>query len=146
MLIPFIIAFSVTIAISLFITPLVIKLASLVGAIDKPNERKVHHIPTPRLGGVAIFISFIGGLFTLCLLHPAILSTSWIFGKEGLILLASLLLVLCLGIWDDIRSLKPLQKFAVQLLLSVFIYFAGFSVSNVTNIFGAGTSTLGFLD
>ncbi len=146
MLIPFIVAFSVTLGLSLILTPLVIKLASVVGAMDKPNERKVHHIPTPRLGGVAIFISFFGGLLSLCLMRPEILSTSWIFEREGMILMGALFLVLCLGIWDDIRSLKPAQKFFVQLVLSVIIYFAGFSISNVTDVFGAGTSTLGFLD
>lgn len=146
MLTAFIVAFSVTLGLSLMLTPLVIKVALSIGAIDKPNERKVHQIPTPRLGGLAIFISFLGGVFALYLMRPEILSTSWIFGKEGMILLVVLFFVLCLGIWDDIRSLKPGQKFVVQLMLSTIIYFAGFSVSNVTNVFGTGTASLGFLD
>ncbi len=146
MLTTFIIAFSVTLGLSLFLTPLVIKFASIVGAMDKPNERKVHKIPTPRLGGVAIFISFMGGVFSLYLLKPDVLLSSWIFGKEGVSLFVVLLLVLCLGVWDDIRSLKPGQKFVVQLALSVVMYLAGFSVSNVTNIFGVGITSLGLLD
>lgn len=146
MVLSFIFAFSVTLGLSLLFTPMVMKLASYVGAMDKPNERKVHHIATPRLGGVSIFISFLGGLIVLWLMNPSLVSTSWIFGREGLMLFAALFLVLCLGIWDDIRSLKPGQKFLVQLLLSVIVYFSGFSVSNVTNVFGSGTASLGFLD
>jgi UDP-N-acetylmuramyl pentapeptide phosphotransferase/UDP-N-acetylglucosamine-1-phosphate transferase len=52
------IIFVVPVLLSLAITPLVISYARLVGAIDLPNERKVHKNPIPRLGGVAIYISF----------------------------------------------------------------------------------------
>ena len=147
MLIPFIIAFCVALGMSLILTPLVIKLAPLVGAIDKPNERKVHQVPTPRLGGLAIFFSFFSGLLTLRIFHPAILSASWIYQEDGMILFGAFFLVLCLGIWDDIRSLKPGQKFIVQLVLSIIIiYFTGFNVMGVTNPFGLGTTALGVLD
>ena len=44
---------------SLAITPLVKKLAMKIGATDKPNQRKVHSKIMPRLGGLAIFISFL---------------------------------------------------------------------------------------
>jgi UDP-GlcNAc:undecaprenyl-phosphate GlcNAc-1-phosphate transferase len=146
MLLPLLIAFSMTIGLALIVTPLVIIVAPMIGAMDKPNERKVHQIPTPRLGGVAIFFSFFGGLFTLFLLRPDVLSTSWLFEKEGIVLMTALFFVLCLGIWDDIQSLTSGKKFAVQFVLSVIIHSAGFSVSNVTHIFGAQTAIMGFLD
>ncbi|MCA1708759.1 MAG: undecaprenyl/decaprenyl-phosphate alpha-N-acetylglucosaminyl 1-phosphate transferase, partial [Actinobacteria bacterium] len=40
-------------------TPLVCKLATRVGAIDHPNDRKVHALPTPTLGGLAIFLGIL---------------------------------------------------------------------------------------
>ena len=146
MLLPLLIAFSMTVGLALILTPLVIIVAPMVGAMDEPNKRKVHQIPTPRLGGVAIFFSFFGGLFTLFLVQPDILSSSWIFGKEGIVLMSALFFVLCLGIWDDIRSLTSGKKFAVQFVLSVIIHFGGFGVSNVTNVFGAETAIMGFLN
>lgn len=146
MLTPFIIAAAVAFVLSLVLTPAVMRLAPLVGAIDTPNARKVHRHPVPRLGGVAIFASFIIGLFSLDIMMPQVLEGAWIFQSEGIVLMAMLFLVMCLGIWDDINPLKPGQKFLVQLLLGSVIYWAGFSVSNVTNVFGSGTTALGVLD
>lgn len=53
---------------SILITPIVKKLAYKIGATDKPNQRKVHHKIMPRLGGLAIYISFLLGLL-LSLIH-----------------------------------------------------------------------------
>ena len=44
---------------SILITPVVKKLAFKIGATDKPNKRKVHQKIMPRLGGLAIYISFV---------------------------------------------------------------------------------------
>ena len=42
------------------VTPLVKKLAQKVGAIDVPtDDRRMHHTPIPRMGGLAIFIAFL---------------------------------------------------------------------------------------
>ena len=47
---------------SILITPVVKKLAFKIGATDKPNQRKVHQKIMPRLGGLAIYISFVMGV------------------------------------------------------------------------------------
>lgn len=146
MIIPLVVAFISSIALSLALTPWVMSVARGVGAIDKPNERKVHSTPTPRLGGVAIFMSVFMSLITLFVLDRELLIHTWIVSKEGLFLFGSLALVLVLGIWDDIRSLRPTQKFLGQLLLSVLMYFAGFSVTKVTSVFGTGFLNVGLLD
>jgi UDP-GlcNAc:undecaprenyl-phosphate/decaprenyl-phosphate GlcNAc-1-phosphate transferase len=146
MTVPLIVAFISSISLSLFLTPWVIDLAGRVGAIDKPNERKVHSQPTPRLGGVAIFLSVFMSLIAFFVLDPKFIVNTWIASREGLFLFGSLALVLLLGIWDDIRSLRPAQKFLGQLLLSVLMYFAGFSVTKVSSIFGAGFLNVGMLD
>ena len=146
MIIPLIVAFVSSIALSLALTPWVMHVAKIVGAMDKPNERKVHSTPTPRLGGVAIFISVFMSLIALFILDRGFIINTWIASKEGLFLFGSLALVLALGIWDDIRSLRPLQKFLGQFLLSVLMYFAGFSVTKVTSVFGVGFLNVGLLD
>lgn len=50
---------------SILITPIVKKLAFKLGATDSPNQRKVHSKIMPRLGGLAIYISFLFGLLIL---------------------------------------------------------------------------------
>lgn len=37
--------------------PAVIRLAGILGAVDMPDERRVHHQPTPRIGGLAVFLA-----------------------------------------------------------------------------------------
>ena len=55
---------SVTFFASVILVPIVRILAKHVGAVDIPDERKVHTKITPRLGGIAIFLAFlIGYLF-----------------------------------------------------------------------------------
>ena len=49
--------------ISLILVPFVAKLAIKIGAVDKPNERKVHTKIMPRMGGLAIYLSFFAVLF-----------------------------------------------------------------------------------
>jgi UDP-GlcNAc:undecaprenyl-phosphate GlcNAc-1-phosphate transferase len=146
MIIPLLVAFISSVALSLALTPWVIHVAKVVGAMDKPNERKVHSTLTPRLGGVAIFMSVFMSLIALFLLDHELIINTWIASKEGLFLFGSLALVLVLGIWDDIRSLRPSQKFLGQLLLSVLMYFAGFSVTKVSSVFGVGFLNVGLLD
>ena len=46
---------------SIILVPIVKKIAYHINAIDMPNERKVHNKPMPRLGGLAIFLSFLIG-------------------------------------------------------------------------------------
>ena len=44
-------------ALSCGLTPLVRYVARWVGAVDQPGGRKIHAIPTPRLGGVSVVVS-----------------------------------------------------------------------------------------
>lgn len=139
-------AFALPLLLSLALTPLVIKLAHLVGAIDKPNERKAHSTPMPRLGGVAVSGAFAISIIILLLFDDVLPLPSWLHGWHGVMFGASLLLVVALGVRDDIRELRPAEKLLVQILLSSIVYLAGFSVSDITHPFGAGKLNLGALD
>jgi UDP-N-acetylmuramyl pentapeptide phosphotransferase/UDP-N-acetylglucosamine-1-phosphate transferase len=66
------------------------------------------------MGGVAIFLSLCIGLLMLYMLQPALLASTWLVGWEGRVLLIVLAFVLAIGITDDIRSLKPAEKFGVS--------------------------------
>lgn len=47
-----------TMIISAVLTPFVRRFAFQIGAVDKPNQRRVNKVPMPTLGGLAIFIAF----------------------------------------------------------------------------------------
>ena len=85
----FLVPIITTFIISLFITPVVKILAVKIGAIDKPNERKVHKKLMPRMGGLAIYISFLIGvaLFPPDMIDvwPIILGATLIYGQSFLV-------------------------------------------------------------
>jgi UDP-GlcNAc:undecaprenyl-phosphate/decaprenyl-phosphate GlcNAc-1-phosphate transferase len=99
---------------SILLTPLVKKLAFKIGATDKPNTRKVHQKIMPRLGGLAIFISFIIGMFFL---QPN-QSYHWA------IILGSFVIILT-GVVDDIKEISPKIKLAGQVLAAFIVVFMG---------------------
>ncbi|TYR76020.1 undecaprenyl/decaprenyl-phosphate alpha-N-acetylglucosaminyl 1-phosphate transferase [Rossellomorea vietnamensis] len=108
------ITLAVTFIASILLTPLIKRLAVKVGATDKPNYRKVHERVMPRLGGLAIYLSFLLGIF---LVNP---SSEY---KWSLILGASIIIVT--GIIDDTRELSPKVKLAGQLLAAVVVVVLG---------------------
>lgn len=120
----------------------------MVGALDYPNKRKVHSDPTPRLGGLAIFISFFVCLGLLGFIYPDfynIIIEQEITPWQGGVLFAALCSVFLLGAWDDMEPLKPGKKFAVQFVAATLICLAGFKIAYISNPFGPGEINLGLL-
>lgn len=98
------IALAVAAAVSFLTTPMVKSLAYKVGAIDIPkDERRMHKEPIPRLGGLAIFFSFLLTVLVFADIDRQI---------RG-ILLGSVIIVV-LGVLDDILTLRALPKLIVQ--------------------------------
>ncbi|MGG3963108.1 glycosyltransferase family 4 protein [Heyndrickxia faecalis] len=110
---------------TILLTPLIKKLAIRIGAVDKPNQRKVHMKVMPRLGGLAIYISFIAGVLLLQPDSPHSLP----------ILLGSLIIVLT-GIIDDIRELSPRVKLMGQLAAALVVILSGIHVEFINLPFG----------
>jgi UDP-GlcNAc:undecaprenyl-phosphate GlcNAc-1-phosphate transferase len=142
----FYIIFAIPLIVALAITPMVIWFATRVGALDQPNERKIHKYPIPRLGGIAIYISFFVSLVFLLSLDPALHAFSFMNPHDTLMLVLSLTIVLILGIWDDLRQLRPGQKFLGQFIAGTIVYLAGFKISSITYPFGSFPLNLSFFD
>jgi UDP-GlcNAc:undecaprenyl-phosphate GlcNAc-1-phosphate transferase len=100
--------------VSILITPQIKKIAFLIGATDRPNHRKVHHTIMPRLGGLAIFISFIVGMVLLRPENPYSLA----------ILLGSLIIIFT-GFCDDMFELSAKYKLLGQLAAACTVVFLG---------------------
>jgi len=146
MIFRFVLGLVVPTVISLLITPGVIWLARRIGAVDLPSTRKIHKVPTPRLGGVAIYAGFFISVGLLRLVDSDLRNLTSLGPDKGAMLTIALVMILALGIFDDLRSRTPSQKFLVQLLASTLVYFAGFRISTVTNPLGSGLLSLGVLE
>lgn len=110
---------------SLIITPFVKKIALVIGATDKPNQRKVHERIMPRLGGLAIYISFIIGFFILNPSNKAVVP----------IVIGSLIIVI-IGVLDDKYQLSARVKLIGQILAAVVVVSNGITVEYVNLLFG----------
>jgi UDP-GlcNAc:undecaprenyl-phosphate/decaprenyl-phosphate GlcNAc-1-phosphate transferase len=146
MYIEYFLAFSIPVFFALLFTPWIIKLAKLIGAVDKPNERKIHIIPTPRIGGVAVFLSILASGIVLYFTFPNIFTETGENNIQLPITLMCLLFIFTLGFVDDLKSLKPGIKFGVQFLIAGLIYYAGFRISNITNPIGTGMLNVEVID
>lgn len=110
----------------MILTPFVQVLAIRVGAVDMPNNRKVHTRPTPRLGGVAVLggISAGVGLYvwlTHTRLAPVLLATA-----------AGAVAVALVGMVDDIRGLRPWTKLVLELLAALLPVSYGLQIKFVS--------------
>lgn len=109
------------------VTPWVIRLAERLGAVDQPGPRKVHVLPVPRIGGVAVFLGFVAGLAfaahaTGNLLHFPTVTVYWS------VLAAAAAVMFLLGLVDDLRGLSFKVKFAVQIAAAAAVWWGGFRV------------------
>ncbi|MHB9000966.1 MAG: hypothetical protein ACYC9N_15790 [Thermoanaerobaculia bacterium] len=120
--------------ISFLATPLVRRLALRVGAVDRPGARKVHTVPTPRLGGLAVI--FAAASVT------ALIAWSHSFGAPvpgfafppaiGL----GLIPIFLISLIDDIRPLPALPKLAVHFLGAGIAVASGIRLGADIHLFG----------
>jgi len=118
--------------ISLVLTRLMIAWAPKLGLIDLPDERRLHVTPTPRAGGVAIYLSMLIGTGLLVYfgkLYGGVLTPVWL----GHFLVASGILVLA-GIVDDRQGMSAWIKLGAQMAASVVVYFS--NPGGVGNLLG----------
>ncbi len=127
-------AFILALAISFACTPAVRMLAIKIKAVDVPKDnRRMHKVPIPRMGGLAIFAGF---LVSVLFFVP--------LGNEFRSILIGALILVVLGIIDDIVALKPRTKFAGQIIAALIPALSGVSIHGIVNPFVPGQySTLG---
>lgn len=119
---------------SVIFTPVVRKLAFKIGATDRPSQRKVHQKVMPRLGGLAIYISFIIGIL---IFKP--------IGYYSIYILLGSVFIVITGLFDDIFELSPRIKLIGQLLAAfTVVIMGGIQVTFINLPFG-GQLDLGIL-
>lgn len=113
----------ITFVIACLMTPVAIKLAPKVGAIDIPKDaRRMHSKPMPRFGGFAMFVATEIGLIVLC--HGY--SKMWTIIAGGALIYA-------VGVYDDIKGMRAKIKFLLQMLCAAFVYIGGVRIEFIKN-------------
>jgi len=146
MILLYTIAFLLPLVLSLVFTPAVIRFANRIGATDAPGDRKVHTTVMPRIGGLAITLSAALAILTVFAFFPEFLPGLFDGSYTTFIVGSCFLILFGLGFWDDLKPLSPEVKFGIQFLLAAIIYFAGFQISNITNVLGTGVLEIGIFD
>ncbi|MFP4200540.1 MAG: glycosyltransferase family 4 protein, partial [Clostridia bacterium] len=139
---------------SYLFTPVIRRVALRLGCLDRPIDRSVHHVPTPFLGGVAMYLGFlVAATFFLNMTDPTV---------RGII--AGGAIIVMLGVLDDLYRmpawLKLLGQIGAALVLihygiridrlsnpaGGFFYFDGWSVPFTVLWVVAFTNALNFID
>jgi UDP-GlcNAc:undecaprenyl-phosphate GlcNAc-1-phosphate transferase len=104
-------------------TPLVRRLAVGMGAISQPNDRTVHAVPTPTMGGLAMYVGFLVGL-AISFALP-FFSAMRAGSSELLAALVTCTLMVGLGMIDDRRGTSALAKFTAQVFIAGVLVLMG---------------------
>ncbi|HVA33647.1 MAG TPA: hypothetical protein VNG31_05830, partial [Candidatus Baltobacteraceae bacterium] len=157
----YIATFAIAALVTLWATPLIVRLATHLGVIDSvEDERRVHDAPTPRIGGIAVFFGFAVALFAVLgfsLASPFALLPSALHGTHAqqvevlsdqfetahrlVGLLFGSLLILGVGIWDDVMGMQPRNKFVAQVVVALASMLYGFVIPGITNPFDHNPNT-----
>lgn len=106
-------------------------LATWLGAIDEPDERKIHEQRTPRLGGLAIIVGFSLPLTALTFIPQ----TAELVAKNANYLqgvLASGTVILLLGVYDDLYGANASKKFTFQIMAAALLLWFGFGFQRIS--------------
>jgi UDP-GlcNAc:undecaprenyl-phosphate GlcNAc-1-phosphate transferase len=121
---PYIFVFYASFLIAFTFTPVMRLVASFYGIIDQPDRiRKNHSGPVAYLGGVAVFLGWISGLATSQFLHLHRTTVGWPISYPLVsfgIVIASLVIIV-LGLWDDIFGIRPVVKLCGQVIAATFL-------------------------
>jgi UDP-GlcNAc:undecaprenyl-phosphate GlcNAc-1-phosphate transferase len=114
------------------LTPVVMRLSRSLGVLDYPDARKVHAVPTPLMGGLAVYLAFAVSLLANSILDAQVVA-----------ILGGGTLLVVVGVVDDLRPLPAGLKLAAQLLAVGVVVGSGVIISLVRSpILGAACNTL----
>ena len=116
----FLFAFSFLLA--FLFTPVLRRIATKLKFLDYPDERKIHSKPMPLLGGLAIYISYVGAVF---------LNFNFSVELKGIIIGGTIILVI--GLIDDIKHISATWRLISQIFASSVLVISGVKLSFLPN-------------
>ncbi|MFY9720784.1 MAG: MraY family glycosyltransferase [Candidatus Cybelea sp.] len=141
-------AFAIAAVVCLLATPLIVRLANRLGIVDADgDERRMHDSPKPRVGGIAVFFGFSFALFAVLgvsmgspfTLLPSIDQFDAVHRLVGL--LFGSLLIVGVGVWDDVMQMRPRNKLVAQIVVALVSMMYGFIIPGITNPFDRNPGT-----
>ncbi len=132
--------FTLSFLTALLATPRVRRKAVAWGAVAIPDGanggRHIHAQPTPRLGGIAIYIAFMAALLCVPFLGNMVSDIFRSNLPKLLALLVPATLMFAFGIYDDFRGATAPQKIIVQVIAAGIVFAGGFGIENLSSPFG----------
>jgi len=108
--------------------PFVLRYAWKHHIVDNPDARKLHRLPVPVMGGVAVYTGILAGCLAMYMLAP-MASINWS--------IMSITVMLLMGVWDDIKNLSAILRLIVQFgIVGAYIWFTGYYIGNFFGLFG----------
>jgi UDP-GlcNAc:undecaprenyl-phosphate GlcNAc-1-phosphate transferase len=123
---PYIYVFYASFLVAYFFTPMMRQVALYYQVIDHPDaNRKMHKEPVAYLGGIAVFLGWLAGLAMSQFVQAHRVDISVPHLHWPLAILMGSTLVVALGLWDDIRKVKPWVKITVQVIAALALLHGG---------------------
>lgn len=116
--------------------PFVIRLATSQGWIDRPGGRRVHDVPIPRAGGLAVLIGLVLGSLCFSWYAGAEKLAAAFTAKEVRYFLAPCMLVFLVGLLDDVRGTSPYLRLFVESIAAATLIQAGYVIDVVATPWG----------
>lgn len=127
-------AFLLAAIITAALTPLAIKLAPKIGAMDVPRDgRRMHDHPIPRFGGIGIFIGMTVAILVFVRRTEGLVGSSQLAG-----FLAGAAMMVVLGLIDDLHGMKARTKLAGQIVCAVVPCIFSVRVFGITKFISGG--------
>lgn len=125
--------FFVALIAAVAVTPFAIWIAPKIGAMDIPKDnRRMHKKAMPRFGGIAILAGIILSLAIFVPHDKGIVSAMVGCG-----------MIYIVGVIDDLKNLRPIIKFAGQIICAAVVFAMGLRIEFITNYFGPGNMVFG---
>lgn len=132
--------FLASVCFSIILVPLARKFAFFFNVLDHPSPRKIHTLPTPLTGGIALYFSIIATIITGLIVHrllPEFFSVYY-SGVSSVslkltIFLATSAIVVIAGFLDDVFHFKPFVKLGFQIACGLITFLAGIKISLFTS-------------
>lgn len=116
---------------TMWFQPHILNVAKEKNIVDNPNARKLQRIPIPVMGGVVVVFGILVGIMTFSLFDNI---------NNMLAVIAAVLVIMFVGLVDDIRGLSPRIRFIIEILLVLYlVYITGNQIDNFHGLWGIET-------
>ncbi len=128
-------SFLISLAISVLLIPVIIRISHKRGWYDQMDHRKIHNGNIPRLGGVGIFLGFTSGALFCLILSLTNLKECALFTFKILIFFIAVAGIHITGLIDDFKNMRPRDKFIIQILAAILAAGAGIRFHGLNILF-----------